>query len=52
MMAEARSGGECLFEMIKGPDALSNIEDAMKKAGMKRRLHDDGDGATGRISLP
>jgi type III restriction enzyme len=30
---EERSGGECFFEMIKGPDAASKIQDAMREAG-------------------
>jgi hypothetical protein len=33
MMAQERSGGERFFEMIQGPNALSKIQDAMKKAG-------------------
>jgi type III restriction enzyme len=30
---EARSHGECIFLMIKGPDELSRITDAVAKAG-------------------
>jgi len=29
---EARSGGQCFFEMVKGPGELGKIQDAIKKA--------------------
>jgi len=29
---ELKSGGQCFFEMVKGPGELCKIQDAMKKA--------------------
>ena len=29
---ELKSGGQCFFEMVKGPGELSKVQDAMRKA--------------------